>query len=125
MNLIRIKELSKIYNTGTENVYALSGINLNIYENEFLAIMGRSASGKTTLLNIIGCLDVCTDGFYYLREQNIRQLNMLQLAKLRNKCFGFVLQQFALIDYFTVYENIVIPLNFNEQKLSRKKSKQR
>jgi putative ABC transport system ATP-binding protein len=115
MSLIKIKNLNKIYNQNTESeLHVLKNINLEIEQGSLNAIIGKSGSGKSTLLHIIGCLDNFTDGEYLLDNNNIKKLSNKQLAEIRNKKIGFVLQEFGLILNKTCYDNIAIPLMFNK-----------
>lgn len=122
MNLIEMRNLKKVYGNGENKVEALSEINLNIKEGELIAIVGRSGSGKSTLLNIIGTLDTQTKGEYLLDKINLEDINKKHISKIRSDYFGFVVQQFALINDYTVYENIEIPLIY--AKIPRKKRKE-
>ena len=121
MDHIVLKNVTKIYGKEDTKVQALKNINLTIKSGEMLAIMGASGSGKSTLLNLIGCLDTLTQGDYYLEEQNIKSYPEKKLAKIRNKTFGFIVQYFGLLDDYTAYENIQIPLEY--AKIPRKKRK--
>ncbi|MBQ3423511.1 MAG: ABC transporter ATP-binding protein, partial [Romboutsia sp.] len=122
MGLICLKNLSKKFINKDIEVLALRNINFEINEGEIVAIIGSSGSGKSTLLNIIGTLDKQTTGEYLLENKNLNKLNQYELAKLRNKMFGFVVQNFALINDYTVYENIEIPLSYGKvNKLERRK----
>lgn len=116
MSLLEFKDIKKIYGKDDYATVALKGINLKINQGESIAIMGTSGSGKSTLLNIIGCLDTQTSGNYLFKETSIDSFKDKDLAKLRNSSFGFIVQNFALIDDFTVYENVVIPLEYSKNK---------
>lgn len=117
MGSIKIENLKKYYNEGKESeVKALNGINLNIEQGDLCSIVGASGSGKSTLLYILGCLDRQTEGKYYLNNTNISDLSDKELSILRNKYFGFILQDFGLIEDETVYENIYVPLLFSKDK---------
>ena len=108
--LLELKELSKIYPSGEEQVYALNQISLSIRQGEFVAIVGQSGSGKSTLMNILGCLDIPTSGSYYLDGKNVASLNEDQLALIRNEEIGFIFQGFNLIPGLTAFENVELPL---------------
>ena len=95
--IIKTENLTKDYETGTQVVSALKGINLSVEKGEFLSIMGPSGSGKTTLMNIIGCLDSPTNGSYYLNNKSVSKLDDDELAKIRNEEIGFVFQSFHLL----------------------------
>lgn len=113
----------KIYGKGSSRVFALNGLSLQIEKGELVALMGPSGSGKSTLLNIIGGIDRLTHGSYLLEGKDIQDFSHTRLAQLRNKCFGFVLQDFGLIDHWTVAKNVGIPLSY--AKPSEKKPKER
>lgn len=123
MSLIEFRNIKKVYGQGDAKVEALKGINLSIEKGEMIAIMGASGSGKSTLLNILGFLDKPTDGSYSLDGQPVDKLGDRILARNRNKFIGFVVQNFALIEDYTVFQNIKVPLDYT--KISRKEKKQR
>ena len=108
--MIRLEEVSKIYRMGENEVRAIDGITLEIREKEMAAIIGQSGSGKSTCMNIIGCLDVPTDGKYYLQGRDIGCLKDDELAEIRNKTLGFIFQQYNLIPKLNVLENVELPL---------------
>jgi putative ABC transport system ATP-binding protein len=110
--IISIKNLVKTYQMGDMEVHALRGVDLEIYNDDFVAIMGKSGSGKSTFMNIIGCLDVPTKGEYLLDGVDIRMQNKDQLAKLRNKKIGFVFQSFNLLSRTSALENVELPLMY-------------
>ena len=120
--LISLENVSKTYNNGKIEVEALKNINLEITEGEFIAIVGTSGSGKSTLLNILGLLDKSTEGTYKLNGQYISNIKDKAKAELRNKNFGFVVQYFALINDYTTFENIEIPLEYAKVKKSKRKA---
>lgn len=112
--MIEIKNLNKIYLKGKKNmVHALNNINLKIDDRETVAIIGESGAGKSTLLHIMSCIDNF-DGEYYLDNIDINKLSESKKSKLRSSKIGIVLQDFALIDDFTVFENVMTPLYFNK-----------
>ena len=111
--LIRVESLVKIYYLGEVQVPALNGVDLTIQDGEFVAIMGASGSGKSTFMNIIGCLDRPTRGHYYIGEANISALSKDQLAQIRNKKIGFVFQSFNLLSRTSALENVELPLFYN------------
>lgn len=121
MDCIKLININKTYGKDDYKVEALKEINLTIQDGELLAIMGTSGSGKSTLLNLLGCLDRFDKGSYYLNEKDVSQLSKKELAKIRNKNFGFVIQYFGLLDDYTVYENIQIHLEY--AKVPNKKKK--
>ena len=110
--IIKTENLTKDYETGTQVVRALKGINLSVEKGEFLSIMGPSGSGKTTLMNIIGCLDSLTDGSYYLNNKKVSKLDDDELAQIRNEEIGFVFQSFHLLARNTAFENVMLPLKY-------------
>ena len=121
--LIRVKDLCKIYNPGENEVRALDHINLEINKGEFVAIIGQSGSGKSTLLNILGCMDTPTSGEYILKGQDVSKMKNKQLSKLRNQVISFVFQYFALMDEYTVFDNIMLPLNCQKYPYKEKKDR--
>ena len=110
--IIKNENLTKDYETGTQVVSALKGINLSVEKGEFLSIMGPSGSGKTTLMNIIGCLDSPTNGSYFLNDKSVSKLDDDELAKIRNDEIGFVFQSFHLLARNTAFDNVMLPLKY-------------
>ena len=110
--IIKTENLTKDYETGTQVVSALKGINLSVEKGEFLSIMGPSGSGKTTLMNIIGCLDSPTNGSYFLNDKSVSELDDDELAKIRNDEIGFVFQSFHLLARNTAFDNVMLPLKY-------------
>ena len=104
--MIDLKDISRIYQVGSERVYALNKANLHIDDGEFVSIIGPSGSGKSTLMNIIGCLDTADSGTYLLDGIPIEDYTENELAKIRNKKIGFVFQSFNLISKLTAEENV-------------------
>lgn len=123
MELISLKDIIREYGNKDNTVHALRGVDLLINKGELIAIMGPSGSGKTTLLNILGCLDSPNSGKYFLEGVDITQAKQKELAGIRNSKFGFVVQSFALLDDYTVYENVKIPLDYNKSKVKNKRLK--
>ncbi len=120
--VIRLKDLIKNYYVGTQTIRALRGIDLTINRNEYVAIMGASGSGKSTMMNILGCLDVPTSGTYILNNQNVSKLNENELAEIRNKEIGFVFQTFNLLAKYSALENVALPLVYaGKSKAEREK----
>ena len=108
--IIEIEDLYKIYNPGENEVHALDGVSLTVYEGEFVAIVGHSGSGKSTLMNMIGCLDVPTSGNYRLNGQDVSMMTDNELSTIRNREIGFVFQSFNLIQNLSAFENVELPL---------------
>jgi putative ABC transport system ATP-binding protein len=111
--LIRVEHLVKTYYLGEMQVPALKGVDLTIQTGEFVAIMGASGSGKSTFMNILGCLDRPTQGHYYVEGVDISGLSKDQLAQIRNKKIGFVFQSFNLLSRTSALENVELPLFYN------------
>ena len=109
-HLIELKNVYKIYHMGDEDVHALDGVSLTIDKGEFVAIVGQSGSGKSTCMNIIGCLDVPTSGTYLLDGRDVGQMDKDQLAAIRNKMLGFIFQQYNLLPRLNLMENVEVPL---------------
>ena len=108
--ILSMTDIKKTYIMGGEGQDVLKGINLDIYEGEFVSILGPSGSGKSTLMNIIGCLDTPTSGEYILSGKRIRDLSETQLAHIRSKEVGFVFQSFHLLSRMTAIDNVELPL---------------
>jgi putative ABC transport system ATP-binding protein len=116
--IIKLRGIHKTYNNGAP-LHVLKGIDLNIGKGEMVSIMGASGSGKSTLLNILGILDTCDSGEYYLNNQLIKDLSESRAAELRNRMIGFIFQSFNLISFKNAMENVALPLYY--QGVSRKK----
>ena len=112
MSLIKLDSISKVYGFGDATTIALDEVSLEIDKGEFIAVMGASGSGKSTLLNIIGLLDRCSQGKYYLNERDVSRLRSRKRAKIRRDNFGFIFQSFNLIGTMTVLENVSLPLAY-------------
>ena len=109
MSLVEVRDLTKVYHTGTVEVAALRGIDFNINEGELVAIMGRSGSGKTTLLNILGCVEQPTAGRYLLAGEEVARLNDNQRSTLRLRRIGFVFQSYNLLPSLSAVDNVLLP----------------
>ncbi len=109
-NVIRLKDIVKNYQVGTQVVRALRKVSLDIVRGEYVAIMGASGSGKSTLMNIIGCLDTPTSGNYRLNDKDVSLLDDDRLAEIRNTEIGFVFQTFNLLPRYSALENVMLPL---------------
>ena len=109
--LVELRNVYKIYSEGLESeVRALDGVSLTIHKGEFVAIVGQSGSGKSTMMNVLGCLDIPTRGDYYLEGTDVRDLSDKELSRIRNREIGFIFQQYNLIQTLTVLENVEPPL---------------
>ena len=110
MSLIRLQQISRRYQMGTETVHALREVSLEIQRGEYVAIMGPSGSGKSTLMNLLGCLDTPTGGEYELNGARVSEMNDNQLAEIRNREIGFVFQTFNLLPRSDALRNVELPL---------------
>jgi putative ABC transport system ATP-binding protein len=113
MELIELENVTKVYRMGEVEVYALNGVSLSIKQGEMLSIVGTSGSGKSTMLNLLGCLDRPTSGRYLLDGIDVSRLNDNRLAELRSKKFGFVFQDFNLLSRATALSNVELPLVYS------------
>ncbi len=111
--LIKLSDITKVYDLGKEKVHALRGVDLQIEQNEYVSIMGPSGSGKSTLMNIIGCLDVPTDGEYLLENVSVHSMTENELARIRNRKIGFVFQTFNLLPRANALHNVELPLIYS------------
>jgi putative ABC transport system ATP-binding protein len=109
-SLITISHVAKVYKIGSEEIFALRDVSLEVKKNEYVALMGPSGSGKSTLMNILGCLDSPSSGEYVLNGISVAQMTDNQLAEVRNKQIGFVFQTFNLLPRSTALENVMLPL---------------
>lgn len=128
--IIKLEDIEKIYDTGAIKLKALNKINLSIDEREFVSIMGASGSGKSTMMNILGCLDSISSGKYYLDGVDISSLDSNELATIRNKKIGFVFQAFNLLPKITSIANVELPMMYagvpkEERKIKAKKALER
>ena len=125
--LIELKNITKTFKSGKQETDVLKGLDLTIYEGEFIMIMGKSGSGKTTLMNIIGFLDQLTSGTYKFRDEDVSTLNENQKSEYRNENLGFIFQQFFLIESLNVQQNVELPLvysglNSTQEKMEKAES---
>lgn len=121
--IIELAGIKKLYQIGEQQVAALNGIDLKIYQGEFAALMGPSGSGKSTLMNILGCLDRPTCGSYKLDGKEIAHLTDDELARTRNKKIGFVFQNFNLLSKISALDNVALPLIYAGMSLKERKEK--
>lgn len=122
--LIKLTNVWKIYQMGEVEFAALKGIDLEIYEGEFLVVLGPSGSGKSTLMNLLGCLDLPSEGSVLLNSKDISELDESELARIRGQMIGFIFQSFNLIPTLSTEENVLLPLEFQEEdiEVARKKA---
>lgn len=123
--MIKLQEVSKIYEMGDDRVYALDHANMEIKEGEFVSIVGPSGSGKSTMMNIIGCLDTADEGSYILDGISIERYSEKELAKIRNQKIGFIFQNFNLLPRLTAEENVELPLIYQKLPLQERKNRVR
>jgi putative ABC transport system ATP-binding protein len=121
MALLSVSGLSKTYLVGQTRVHALKGVSLEIEEGDFVAITGSSGSGKTTFMNLVGCLDVPTSGKYRLAGQDVSRLSSNKLAAIRNTKIGFVFQQFNLLPRASALENVELPMIYGSVRRKERK----
>ncbi len=112
MSLIRIQDVEKVYQMGSQTVRALDGVDFEVAQGEYVAIMGPSGSGKSTLMNVLGCLDTPTAGQYWLNGQNVAEMKDDDLARVRNKEIGFIFQTFNLLPRVDCLANVELPLTY-------------
>lgn len=122
--LIKLTDVWKIYQMGEVEFAALKGINLEIYEGEFLVVLGPSGSGKSTLMNLLGCLDIPSKGTVCLNSKDISELEESELSLIRGQMIGFIFQSFNLIPTLSTEENVLLPMEFQEEdrQIARKKA---
>ena len=120
--MIKLENITKEYITDAGKVKALNGINLSIPDGEIIAITGQSGSGKSSLMNVIGCLDTPTSGKYYIDTADISLLSDFQLSRLRGKIFGFIFQSYNLLPRLTALEQVELPLIYQKDSNRRKKA---
>ena len=118
--MIELKNIYKIYSDGDSEIRALDGISLHVSQGEFVCIVGSSGSGKSTCMNIIGCLDIPTSGEYWLNGTDVSTMDEKELAHIRNRELGFIFKQYNLIPKLTVLENVELPLLYKGVKQSER-----
>ena len=121
--MLKLKDIHKSYQQGSQEFPILKGIDLHVKEGDFLAIMGPSGSGKSTLMNIIGCLDKASSGTYHIEGTDVSELSDYQLSDLRNQKIGFVFQNFYLMPKLTACQNVELPLTY--MKIPKKERRER
>ncbi len=121
MALIELDEICKYYEMGTQVVKALDGISITVDSNEYVAFIGSSGSGKSTMLNILGCLDKPTTGTYLLNQKNVEGMDQNELSEIRNQEIGFIFQSFNLLPRATALGNVMQPLIYRGIKLSERR----
>ncbi|MRR52987.1 MAG: ABC transporter ATP-binding protein [Deltaproteobacteria bacterium] len=121
--IVRVEDVSKVYTMGEQRVEALKAVSLEVETGDFVAIMGASGSGKSTFMNILGCLDTPTSGTYWLQGENVRGLLKRDLAAVRNRKIGFVFQGFNLLARTTALENVELPLIYAKVPAAARKEK--
>jgi putative ABC transport system ATP-binding protein len=111
--MIRLEDITKVYEIGKRELTVLRGVNLQVEQGELVAIMGPSGSGKSTMLNLMGCLDTPTSGYYYLEDREVSRLSSKELAQVRAKTIGFVFQSFNLLPRMTALANVELGMRFS------------
>lgn len=122
---IKMEGITKVFETNEMQTNALRGLDLSIYEGDYVSVSGPSGCGKSTLLSILGLLDLPTSGNYYIENENVNLLSLSEAAAIRSEKIGFIFQSFNLIDELSVYENIALPLRYHRQPLNSTQVKER
>ena len=117
--IIRLKDITRMYQVGSEAIRALNGISIEIFANEYVAVMGPSGSGKSTLMHLIGCLDRASSGSYELEGEDATTMNNADLARVRNRQIGFVFQSFELLPKLSALKNVELPLIYSADSPSQ------
>jgi len=123
--VIQLDDFRKTYRTGEIEVHAVRGVNMKVQPGEFVAIMGASGSGKSTMMNTLGCLDRPTAGLYLLDGVDVARLNRDQLADLRNQKIGFVFQGFNLLSRTTALDNVILPMLYRRPGMAGRKQREK
>ena len=123
MNLIELQHIRKQFVMGDQTIHALDDISLAVEKNEYIAFIGSSGSGKSTMMNILGCLDKPTSGTYILNQRDVSKLNENELADIRNKEIGFIFQSFNLLSKATALQNVMQPLIYSGTKSNERKER--
>ena len=121
MALIQLQGITKYYEMGFQVVKALDGINIDVFRNDYLAFIGSSGSGKSTMLNILGCLDKPTKGQYHLNGTNVENLDQNELSEIRNKEIGFIFQSFNILPRANALGNVMQPLIYRNISIRQRK----
>lgn len=121
--MIELKDIYKIYSDGDSEIRALDGISLHVSQKEFVSIIGQSGSGKSTAMNIIGCLDIPTSGSYFLNGEDVSKMGEYELSDIRSRTLGFIFQQYNLIPKLSVFENVELPLIYKRMEPKERKER--
>lgn len=123
--VLKLEQITKVFETEELETHALSGISLTINQGEYVSISGPSGCGKSTLLSIMGLLDFASTGSYYIEGKDVTSLSLDQAATVRNEKIGFIFQSFNLIDELSVFDNVALPLRYHSDKFSAKEIESR